>query len=82
MAVALSHRELGSSHSAEAPPIVILHGLLGSSRNWQTVGADLGQGRRVAALDLRNHGRSPHAPEMSYAAMAEDVLAAGHRDRA
>jgi len=56
-------------------PIVILHGLLGSSRNWQTAGADLGQNRRVAALDLRNHGRSPHAPEMSYAAMAEDVLA-------
>lgn len=75
MAVALSHRELGSSPSAEEIPIVILHGLLGSSRNWQTVGADLGRSRRVAALDLRNHGRSPHAPEMSYAAMAEDVLA-------
>jgi pimeloyl-ACP methyl ester carboxylesterase len=29
---------------------------------------------RVIALDLRNHGQSPHAPDMSYPALAEDVL--------
>ncbi len=49
--------------------------MLGSSRNWQTVGRDLAAGRRVLALDLRNHGMSPHAREMSYGAMAADVLA-------
>ena len=49
--------------------------MLGSSRNWQTVGADLAEGRRVYALDLRNHGMSPHAEPMSYAAMAADVAA-------
>jgi pimeloyl-ACP methyl ester carboxylesterase len=79
MSVPLFHRELGSTGSASAPsaglPIVILHGLLGSSRNWQTVGADLAGAGRVAALDLRNHGRSPHAPEMTCAAMADDVIA-------
>src|SRR5690606_9374454 len=57
------------------PPLVILHGLLGSSRNWQTAGKDLAERFHVAALDLRNHGSSPHADEMSYAAMMADVLA-------
>jgi pimeloyl-ACP methyl ester carboxylesterase len=70
--VALFHRDFGGEG---APPIVILHGMLGSSRNWQTVGADLAAGRRVYALDLRNHGMSPHVDSMSYAAMAADVAA-------
>jgi esterase len=68
----LHHRELGG---AGEPPIVLLHGLLGSSRNWQTVGRELATGRRVLALDLRNHGLSPHADDVSYAAMASDVAA-------
>jgi esterase len=71
-AVPLSHRDLGGQGE---PPIVLLHGLLGSSRNWQTAGRELAAGRRVFALDLRNHGLSPHAPDMSYDLMASDVLA-------
>jgi esterase len=70
--VKLFHRDLGG---AGHPPLVILHGLLGSSRNWQTAGADLVAKFHVYALDLRNHGRSPHAEEMTYAAMMDDVLA-------
>jgi pimeloyl-ACP methyl ester carboxylesterase len=54
---------------------VLLHGLLGSSRNWQTAGRELAAGRRVFALDLRNHGLSPHASDMSYDVMTADVLA-------
>jgi esterase len=54
--------------------LVILHGMLGSSRNWQTVGRDLAAKFHVFALDLRNHGGSPHAEEMTYAAMMEDVM--------
>ncbi len=68
----LFHRELGG---AGKPPLVVLHGLLGSSRNWQSVGADLAGRYEIVALDLRNHGRSPHAEEMSYAAMVDDVIA-------
>jgi esterase len=68
----LFHRDLGG---AGRPPLVILHGLLGSSRNWQTVGADLAAKFHVCALDLRNHGRSPHTDEMTYGAMMNDVLA-------
>jgi pimeloyl-ACP methyl ester carboxylesterase len=52
---------------------VILHGMLGSSRNWTTVGRELSAMRRVFALDLRNHGMSPHADSMSYEEMAGDV---------
>ena len=56
-------------------PAVLLHGLLGASRNWQTVARELAGGFSVYALDLRNHGESPHAEEMDYAVLAEDVRA-------
>ncbi len=67
----LSHRDLGGSGK---PPLVILHGMLGSSRNWQTAGRDLAARYHVLALDLRNHGASPHAEEMSYEVMMADVI--------
>src|SRR5580693_9173009 len=70
--IALYHRDLGGSGE---PPIVLLHGMLGSSRNWQVAGKELAASRRVYALDMRNHGLSPHSPEMTYEAMAADVLA-------
>lgn len=68
----LAHRDLGG---AGLPPLVILHGMLGSSRNWQTAGRELARQFHVRALDLRNHGESFHAREMSYPAMAGDVIA-------
>jgi len=70
MSVELFHRDFGG---AGRPPLVILHGLLGSSRNWQTAGPDLSARYHVLAPDLRNHGESPHAEPMTYEAMAEDV---------
>ena len=68
----LFFRDLGG---AGRPPLVLLHGMLGSSRNWLTAGADLAAQFHVLAPDLRNHGRSPHAEEMSYAALMDDVIA-------
>ena len=73
--VELLGRELGGAGKA---PLVLLHGLLGSGRNWQTAGAGLAEtagGRNVWALDLRNHGKSPWHETMSYDAMVADVLA-------
>ena len=67
----LSHTDLGGEGK---PPLVILHGLLGSSRNWWGAGRLLADRHRVLALDLRNHGGSPHAPEHTIEAMAADVL--------
>ena len=70
--VPLAHRELGGSGQ---PPLVLLHGLLGSSRNWQTVGRDLAARGHVFALDLRNHGASPHDAAMDWDTLVGDVLA-------
>lgn len=68
----LFHRDLGG---AGRPPLVLLHGMLGSSRNWVSAGADLAENFHVLAPDLRNHGGSSHDVEMTYEAMAADVLA-------
>ncbi len=55
-------------------PLVLLHGLFGQAANFGAVQKALAAGgRRVLALDLRNHGASPHAAEMNYAVMAADV---------
>jgi pimeloyl-ACP methyl ester carboxylesterase len=65
-------RELGGAGA----PLVVLHGLLGSSRNWQSAGVALAErGHRVLAPDLRNHGSSPWGDDCSYAALAADVVA-------
>ena len=58
------------------PPIVITHGTLGSGSNWTSLAKAiaLNTGRTVATLDARNHGKSPHIEEMSYEAMAQDVI--------
>jgi pimeloyl-ACP methyl ester carboxylesterase len=56
-----------------APPLVIAHGLFGSARNWGAVARRLAADRLVVAVDMRNHGDSPHAADHSYAAMADDL---------
>jgi len=73
-AVELVCRDLGGKGKA---PMLLLHGMLGSSRNWQTMGADLAHAgaAHVIALDLRNHGRSPHTETMNYDEMVADVIA-------
>ena len=42
------------------PPVLFLHGLLGSKRNFASLGASLASQldnkRRILAMDLRNHG--------------------------
>lgn len=55
------------------PEVVILHGLLGSSRNWQRVMRELSNDCRVIVPDLRNHGDSPHGPH-TYLNMRDDIL--------
>ncbi len=57
----------------EGEPVCLLHGLFGRGQNFGGLARALGATRRVISLDLRNHGASPHAAGMSYAAMAEDV---------
>lgn len=65
----LYYRTLGES----GRPLLILHGLFGSSDNWLTISKEFAKGYKVYILDQRNHGQSPHSPEHSYAAMAADL---------
>jgi pimeloyl-ACP methyl ester carboxylesterase len=55
-------------------PLLILHGFLGMSDNWKTIGTQfVDNGFQVHLLDLRNHGRSFHSDEFSYELMVQDV---------
>jgi len=64
----LHFQELGGG-----PPLVVLHGMFGSAENWRPVAARLADRFHVFAVDQRNHGQSPHDPDMSYALMAADL---------
>src|SRR5262245_25108709 len=57
----------------EGFPLLILHGLFGSSDNWRILSKTFEQHYKVFALDLRNHGSSPHDNDASYPAMARDI---------
>ncbi len=67
--------ELAYEAVGDGPPLVVLHGLFGSAGNWRAVAKRLGARRRVWCLDLRNHGASPWADDVSYAALAGDLEA-------
>ena len=55
-------------------PLLIIHGLFGSSDNWRTLGRQFAEKYEVFLIDLRNHGKSPHSPEMNYDLMATDIM--------
>ena len=57
----------------DGAPLMILHGLFGSSDNWRNTATQLSEGRKVISVDLPNHGRSPHTDNVSYQAMADAV---------
>lgn len=65
----LHHIEIG-----QGQPLVLLHGLFGCADSWLPIARKLSTSFRVLCLDLRNHGRSPHAPTHTYADMAADVI--------
>lgn len=57
----------------EGEPIIILHGLFGSSDNWVSIAKMLSNNHCVYLLDLRNHGQSFHDHSFTYDDMANDV---------
>jgi pimeloyl-ACP methyl ester carboxylesterase len=65
MPITLAHQSLGAG-----PPLVILHGLFGSGRNWQGVARRLAGAHTVHLFDLPNHGDSPHGQAMDYPFLA------------
>jgi esterase len=64
----LFYRELG-----EGKPLVILHGVFGSSDNWFTVSKLLAEDYKIYLVDARNHGHSPRSEEFNYDVMGKDL---------
>ncbi|MBE0464574.1 MAG: alpha/beta fold hydrolase [Halomonadaceae bacterium] len=73
--VDLHYLEMDSEGAPDSTPLVVIHGLMGSADNWRSHLKAWQRSRRVIAVDLRNHGRSPHSDDMRYATMSQDVLA-------
>ena len=77
------HTDTFPATDPDLPPLLIVHRLLGSARNWGAIARNLSDRRQVLAVDMRNHGSSLHDPDHSYAAMAGDlaqVIGAGRMD--
>src|SRR5512133_2376601 len=56
------------------PPLIILHGLFGSSDNWVTIAKNLSDSFTVYLPDQRNHGQSPHSDVHDYDSMRDDLF--------
>ena len=68
--------QLHSNILGEGKPFVILHGFLGMSDNWKTLGSKFSeQNYQVHLVDQRNHGRSFHSDAFSYELLVEDLKA-------
>jgi esterase len=66
---------LYSKIEGQGEPLLILHGFLGMSDNWKTIGTQFAaEGFQVHLLDMRNHGRSFQSEEFGYELMAQDLL--------
>ena len=69
MPVKLHHTVHGNGE-----PIIMLHGLFGSSRNLRSIADSLSERYKVITVDLRNHGQSGHTDSMTYMEMADDII--------
>jgi esterase len=58
----------------EGEPVILMHGLFGSLDNLGALVRGLEGDYKVIAVDMRNHGRSPHTAGMSYELMAGDIV--------
>ncbi len=67
-------QELHSKILGTGKPLIILHGFLGMSDNWKTLGSQYAEkGFEVHLIDQRNHGRSFWTEDFNYDLMAHDV---------
>jgi len=67
------HTEIHGAPRPDTPPLLIVHGLYGSGRNWGVIAKRLSDMRHVIAPDMRNHGNSAWAAPHDYPAMADDL---------
>lgn len=66
--------ELFYRKEGSGSPLVIVHGLYGSSDNWLNIGKRLAEKHTVYMLDQRNHGRSAFSPSHTYNDLRNDLL--------
>lgn len=66
--------ELFYRKEGSGAPLIILHGLYGSSDNWLAIAKKLSEKYTVYSIDLRNHGQSPHHEVHTFSAMKEDLV--------
>lgn len=73
--VDLAYKIHGKPASVDSTPIVLLHGLLGSKKNWDSMSKRIASAtqKTVIAADARNHGESPHNDSHDYLDLASDV---------
>ncbi|MEL6484882.1 MAG: alpha/beta fold hydrolase, partial [Bacteroidota bacterium] len=65
---------LHSKILGQGKPLLILHGFLGMSDNWKTLGGKFSEkGFQVHLIDQRNHGKSFHSDDFDYGFLAEDL---------
>lgn len=64
----LFFRKFGEGH-----PLIIMHGLFGTSDNWNTLAKKYAEHFTTYTIDLRNHGQSPHSETWNYEVMADDL---------
>ena len=61
------------STKSNKTPLLIVHGLYGSARNWGVISKRLSDEREIFAIDQRNHGDSQWCETQSYFDMAGDL---------
>lgn len=65
--------ELAFKKMGQGPPMIILHGLYGSSDNWFSIGKAFAPKFEVWLIDQRNHGNSSHSREHNYILLRNDL---------
>jgi len=65
--------ELYYRKEGNGSPLVVVHGLYGSSDNWINIGKRLAEKHTVYMIDQRNHGRSPFANSHTFNDMRDDL---------
>ena len=61
------------SSKSNKSPLLIIHGLYGSARNWGVICKRMSDEREIFAVDQRNHGDSQWCETHDYFDMAEDI---------
>ena len=65
---------LHSTIMGSGTPLLILHGYMGMSDNWKSLGMGFSANHEVHLIDQRNHGRSFHSDEFDYELLVADLL--------